>query len=94
MAWHHRIVGQSLFTNTPLDQYIVQNRIDYSSVTTGGPYSDFIPHYSFELLTTKFGVPVTTWRSVGNTHTAFVLETLVDELAATAEIDPIAYRRK
>lgn len=94
MAWQHRIVGQSLFTNTPLEQYIVQNGIDYSSVTTGGPYSDSIPHYSFELLTTKVGVPVTAWRSVGNTHTAFVMETLVDELAAMAEIDPVDYRRK
>jgi isoquinoline 1-oxidoreductase beta subunit len=34
------------------------------------------------------------WRSVGNTHTAFVMETLIDELAARAKMDPIAYRRK
>jgi isoquinoline 1-oxidoreductase beta subunit len=94
VAWQHRIVGQSLFTNTPLEQYIVQNGIDYSSVTTGGPYSDSIPHYSFELVTTKVGVPVSSWRSVGNTHTAFVMETLVDELAAMADVDPVAYRRK
>jgi isoquinoline 1-oxidoreductase subunit beta len=34
------------------------------------------------------------WRSVGHTHTAFVMETLIDELAARAKMDPIAYRRK
>jgi len=34
------------------------------------------------------------WRSVGHTHTAFVMETLVDELATRAKADPIAYRRK
>ncbi|HXT61987.1 MAG TPA: molybdopterin cofactor-binding domain-containing protein, partial [Pyrinomonadaceae bacterium] len=39
-------------------------------------------------------VPVLWWRSVGNTHTAFVMETLIDELATRAKIDPIAYRRK
>jgi isoquinoline 1-oxidoreductase beta subunit len=39
-------------------------------------------------------VPVLWWRSVGNTHTAFVIETLIDELATRAKMDPIAYRRK
>ena len=39
-------------------------------------------------------VPVLWWRSVGNTHTAFVMETLIDELATRAKADPIAYRRK
>jgi len=34
------------------------------------------------------------WRSVGHTHNAYVMETLVDELAARAKVDPIAYRRK
>jgi len=34
------------------------------------------------------------WRSVGHTHTAFVMETLVDELATRAKMDPITYRRK
>jgi isoquinoline 1-oxidoreductase beta subunit len=37
-------------------------------------------------------VPVLWWRSVGHTHTAFVMETLIDELAAAAKQDPIAFR--
>ena len=92
-AWQHSIVGQSLFANTPLEKYIVQNGIDYSSVTTGAPYSDHIPDHSFELITTNVGIPVLPWRSVGNTHTAFVMETLIDELATSAKMDPIEYRR-
>jgi isoquinoline 1-oxidoreductase beta subunit len=39
-------------------------------------------------------VPVLWWRSVGHTHSAYVMETLIDELAARARMDPIAYRRK
>jgi isoquinoline 1-oxidoreductase subunit beta len=92
-AWRHCIVGQSLFTDTPLAEFIVQNGIDYSSVTTGEPYSEFVPHYSFELITTNLGVPVTALRSVGHTHTAFVLETLVDEIATLLKVDPVEYRR-
>ncbi len=42
----------------------------------------------------EVNVPVLWWRSVGHTHTAFVMETLVDELAVRARMDPFAYRRK
>jgi isoquinoline 1-oxidoreductase beta subunit len=38
-------------------------------------------------------VPVLWWRSVGNTHTAYVMETLIDEIAASVGRDPVEYRR-
>ncbi len=94
IAWQHHIVGQSLFTNTPLQDLIVQKGIDYSSVTGATPYTDFIPDFSFELHTTKVNVPVLPWRSVGSTHTVFVVESLIDELAIAASVDPVEYRRK
>ena len=40
----------------------------------------------------KLNVPVLWWRSVGSTHTAFVMETLLDEIARATEQDPVAYR--
>jgi isoquinoline 1-oxidoreductase beta subunit len=42
----------------------------------------------------KANVPVLWWRSVGSTHTAFVMETLIDEAAHVAKMDPVEYRRK
>jgi isoquinoline 1-oxidoreductase beta subunit len=39
-------------------------------------------------------VPVQWWRSVGSTHTAFSTETFIDELAAAAGQDPVAFRRR
>ena len=94
-AWLHRIVGQSLFVNTPLASAIAPNGIDYSSVdgVNGSPYFNSIQHHSLELHTTTAGVPVSAWRSVGNTHTCFVMETLIDELATMAGKDPVEYRR-
>lgn len=95
MAWLHRIVGQSLFVNTPLESAIAPNGFDYSSVdgVNGSPYLKSVPHHSLELHTTSIGVPVLAWRSVGNTHTCFVMETLIDELASMAGKDPVEYRR-
>jgi isoquinoline 1-oxidoreductase beta subunit len=37
-------------------------------------------------------VPVQWWRSVGSTHTGFSTEVFIDELAAAAGKDPVAYR--
>jgi isoquinoline 1-oxidoreductase beta subunit len=34
------------------------------------------------------------WRSVGSTHTAYVMETLIDEIARNTKQDPVAYRLK
>jgi isoquinoline 1-oxidoreductase beta subunit len=44
--------------------------------------------------TVKANVPVLWWRSVGSTHTAFVMETLIDEAAHAAKMDPVAYRKQ
>src|SRR5207245_9399129 len=39
------------------------------------------------------GIPTAFWRGVGPTHSIFVVESFLDELAATAGQDPVAYRR-
>jgi isoquinoline 1-oxidoreductase subunit beta len=95
VAWHHRIVGQSIFTNTLLEKDITSNGIDYSSISGvhGSPYFDSIQDHSIELHTTSPGVPVLAWRSVGHSHTAFVMESMIDELASLGGKDPVDYRR-
>ncbi len=39
------------------------------------------------------GVTTGFWRSVGPSHNVFVVESFIDELAAAAKQDPVAYRR-
>jgi len=39
------------------------------------------------------GLPIGWWRGVGPTHNVFVVESFIDELAAAAGKDPLAYRR-
>ena len=39
------------------------------------------------------GIPTAFWRSVGPSHNVFVTQSFMDELAAVAKQDPVAYRR-
>ncbi len=94
LAWRHVIVGQSITDGTPFSAFTVKNGVDVTATegTADTPYQ--IPNFHVTAHHPKVNVPVLWWRSVGNTHTAFVMETLVDELATRAKMDPIAYRRK
>lgn len=40
------------------------------------------------------GVPISIWRSVGNSYNAFAVESFIDELAVTANKDPLQFRRE
>ncbi len=93
-AWRHRIVGQSILAGTPFEQVMVENGIDGTSVegAEDNPYA--IANLQVELHTTKVAVPTLWWRSVGHSHTAFVVESFVDELAHAKGVDPVALRRE
>ena len=92
LAWQHRLVGQSIMSGTMMEPMMVKNGIDGTSVegATNLPYA--IPNFQVELHTTKIGVPILWWRSVGSTHTAFSTEILIDEMARAAGKDPVDYR--
>lgn len=96
LAWQHDVVGQSLFVNTVLEKDIAPNGLDYSTIdgVNGSPYIARCSDHSIALHTTANNVPVLAWRSVGNTHTAFVIETVIDELAFQAGIDAVEYRKR
>ncbi len=53
-----------------------------------------IPHTRFEQIAFDPGIPVSIWRSVGNSYNAFVVESFVDELAHAAGVDPLQFRRE
>ena len=94
-AWGHTIVCQSLLKGTPLESFM-QNGIDPSSVegAVDSPYVTGLDHYAVQLHTPASPVTVLWLRSVGHTHTAFVMESMIDELAHAAKADPLAYRRR
>jgi isoquinoline 1-oxidoreductase beta subunit len=89
--WKHTIVGQSIMAGTPMEG-MIKDGIDETSVegVAKSPYA--LPMMAGDLHTQALAVKPLWWRSVGNTHTAYVMETLMDELAVTAGQDPLAFR--
>ena len=57
------------------------------------PYA--IPNLRVEFATLRpYAVPLGFWRSVGHSHSAFAVESFIDELAAQGGEDPVAFRRR
>lgn len=78
IAWTHRIVG-----------------LNSKGLVVGGstpPYS--IPNLLIDYHIKEMPMPIGAWRSVGYSQNGFVIESFIDELAATAKIDPLKYRRR
>ncbi len=89
VAWRHRIVGQPIFSGPEF-------KFDPLSVegVAGNPYLAKIPVIDALVFAPTSPVTVSSWRSVGATHTAMVMEHTIDQLAARAGKDPVAYRRE
>ncbi|HEY7753155.1 MAG TPA: xanthine dehydrogenase family protein molybdopterin-binding subunit [Steroidobacteraceae bacterium] len=94
-AWSHTIVGQSIIAGTPFESAMVKDGVDVTSVegVADSPYVKDVADHRVDLHSPRTGIPVLWWRSVGHTHTAFAMESMIDELAAAAGRDPLEYRR-
>ena len=93
IGWRHTIVGQSIMAGSPFEQRMVKDNIDATSVEGAQDTPYEIPNILVDLHSPKIGVPVQWWRSVGHSHTAFVVESFMDELAHAAGKDPYEFRR-
>jgi isoquinoline 1-oxidoreductase beta subunit len=94
VAWDHVVVGQSIIAGTPFEPMLVKHGIDGTSVEglADSPYLEGTDALRVSLHSPKTPVTVLWWRSVGNTHTAFAMESMIDEIAHAAGQDPLAYR--
>ena len=92
LGWQHRIVSQSILKGSPLEGFGYQKGVD--GTTTEGMREPYEIPMNLSVHHPDVNVPVLWWRSVGSTHTAYVMETLVDEIAFATRQDPVAYRFK
>lgn len=96
LVWQQTLVGQSIIKGTPFEGVMIKDGIDATSVegVADSPYVKGTPHHEVQLHSVQSEVPVLWWRSVGHSHSAFVMESLIDELAHASKQDPLAYRRQ
>ena len=94
VAWKHTIVGQSVTEGTPFAGATIKDGVDQTSVEGAAELPYTVPAIAVDLHSPKSVVPVLWWRSVGHTHTGFVVESFMDELAQAAGKDPYQFRRE
>jgi isoquinoline 1-oxidoreductase beta subunit len=92
VAWTNRFAGSSVIARwlppgfkDGLDPDTTEGAIDLVYA---------LPNFHVEYVRVEPpGIPTAFWRSVGPSHNVFVTESFVDELAAAAKQDAVAYRR-
>lgn len=92
LFWHHRLVNSSIMERLGKVFGMPPQKLDNSSIEGAENIAYEIPNILVEWVHKETGVPVGFWRSVGHSHTAFVVECFLDELAAEAGKDPYEYR--
>src|SRR4051794_8943485 len=91
VAWNHRFAGSSVIARwLPIG---FNKGLDPDSIEGATKFAYGLPNKHVEYLQVEPpGIPTAFWRSVGPSHTVFVVESFMDELAAAAKQDPVAYR--
>jgi isoquinoline 1-oxidoreductase beta subunit len=90
IAWHHRLVGQSIMTKIRPEW--VYDGVDSTSVHGAHDWLYDVPNIRVEQHSPDLPVPVLWYRGTGATHTVFAVETFMDELAALTNRDPVEFR--
>lgn len=93
-GFHQQIAAQPTSVNLPVvANFLFTDGVDY--MTTSGavnsPYA--IADFKLETTVVESGVPIMVWRSVGNSHTEFARESVLDELAIATGRDQVDLRR-
>jgi isoquinoline 1-oxidoreductase beta subunit len=93
VAWRNLSASQSAVAASLKRNYGVPDPlIDRTTVEGAFDQAYEWPNLRVAQTTIELPVPVGFWRSVGHSHQAFFVESFMDELAAAAGKDPVAFR--
>jgi isoquinoline 1-oxidoreductase beta subunit len=92
VAWKNRFAGSSVIARWLPPGF--KDGLDPDSTEGAIDLVYDLPNFHVEFVHVEPpGIPTAFWRSVGPSHNVFVTESFVDELAAVAKQDAVAYRR-
>ncbi len=92
VAWIHRVAGSSVLARYAPPLF--RNGLDFDAVEAAAE-----PPYDFPNIHVDYvrveppGIPTAFWRGVGVVKNVFIVESLIDDLAAAVKQDPVTYRR-
>ncbi|KEA62448.1 Isoquinoline 1-oxidoreductase beta subunit [Marinobacterium lacunae] len=92
LGWDHRVAAKSIVKGSAFESALVHEGLDHTTVEGLADTLYQVPNMALGVSDFLSPVPVLWWRSVGNTHTAYVMESLMDMLAHERGEDPIALR--
>jgi isoquinoline 1-oxidoreductase beta subunit len=91
VAWNNRFAGSSIIARWLPPGF--NNGLDPDSTEGAINLTYALPNLHVEYVRVEPpGIPTAFWRSVGPSHNVFVTESFMDELAAAAKQDALAYR--
>jgi isoquinoline 1-oxidoreductase subunit beta len=89
IAWHHRVVAESVVAYASGDPKPRPDRI----VMKGSPIPQYpVANKLAEHVIENKGARLSPWRGVGNGHNAFAIESFIDDIAKDLGKDPVAFR--
>jgi isoquinoline 1-oxidoreductase beta subunit len=92
LAWKNRFAGSSVIARWLPPAF--KDGLDPDSTEGAIDLVYDLPNFHVEFVRVEPpGIPTAFWRSVGPSHNVFVTESFVDEMAAAAKQDAVAYRR-
>jgi isoquinoline 1-oxidoreductase subunit beta len=92
VAWNNRFAGPSVIARYIPAAFV--NGLDPDTTEGAIDLVYDLPNMHVEYVRVEPpGIPTAFWRSVGPSHNVFVTESFMDELAAAAKQDAVAYRR-
>ncbi|MEE4012849.1 xanthine dehydrogenase family protein molybdopterin-binding subunit [Roseibium sp. FZY0029] len=91
-AFKYNIAAKSIVKGTPFEAMLMKDGVDHNMTEGAHDTTYAFPLMNMDQSFQETKVPVLWWRSVGHTHTAYVMETMIDRLAKEAGKDPVAYR--
>jgi isoquinoline 1-oxidoreductase beta subunit len=91
VAWNNRFAGSSILARWAPPAF--KDGLDGDTTEGAIDLVYALPNMHVEYVRVEPpGIPTAFWRSVGPSHNVFVTESFMDELAAAAKQDPVAYR--
>src|SRR6202021_559016 len=92
LGWRHRVVGESVVVYRVGEKALAGAKGIDGILMEGAKHESAIPNQSIAYLREDRGIAIAAWRGIGAGDNKFVIESFIDEIAASQNKDPVQFR--